>query len=330
MYFDHHQLESYNQSLLRLFSHTNETDPDTWLRNAVEELRQLVPFDSAWWGQVRPASDEQMAKNCMHGSIGLRPDFSTDWNQLSEHDDFAQRSMQHLGKAIFSNNEKYSDDYPILDANPAVNAFCHKHGICHCLAITLNFPNSGLQFFISIYRRAGRKRFYAADGFLLEQFSPHLLNGWIQILQRMYASQPSTNWHEQALTNHAGKFVYIGSQLSQVLDARFQDWQGSSLPNQLLQTLPEPNSRSTLGTHSDMLAQPCGSLTRISLLHRNEDSLSPRELKAAWCYAEGQSYKEAARTLGVTPATVRTYLQAAYRHLKVKNKVELLSALEQL
>ncbi|MDX5434676.1 MAG: helix-turn-helix transcriptional regulator, partial [Halomonas sp.] len=55
--------------------------------------------------------------------------------------------------------------------------------------------------------------------------------------------------------------------------------------------------------------------------------LAPRELSAARLYSQGSSYKEVARTLGVTPATARTYLRNAYVRLGVSNKVELISAL---
>jgi DNA-binding CsgD family transcriptional regulator len=50
-------------------------------------------------------------------------------------------------------------------------------------------------------------------------------------------------------------------------------------------------------------------------------------LSAATLYAHGRSYKEIASSLGLSPATVRTYLRSAYTQLGVKNKVELIAAL---
>jgi DNA-binding CsgD family transcriptional regulator len=55
--------------------------------------------------------------------------------------------------------------------------------------------------------------------------------------------------------------------------------------------------------------------------------LSPRERGAALLYAQGHTNKEVARLLGLSPATVRTYLRDAYRVLECSNKVELLAAL---
>jgi DNA-binding CsgD family transcriptional regulator len=51
--------------------------------------------------------------------------------------------------------------------------------------------------------------------------------------------------------------------------------------------------------------------------------LTPRERAAALLYAEGHSYKAIAARLGLSPATVRTYLRDAYLQLGVRNKVEL-------
>ena len=44
-------------------------------------------------------------------------------------------------------------------------------------------------------------------------------------------------------------------------------------------------------------------------------------------YAQGQPHTAIAQRLGLTPATVRTYLRDAYAQLGVRNKIELLAAL---
>ncbi|MNH00356.1 putative HTH-type transcriptional regulator [compost metagenome] len=55
--------------------------------------------------------------------------------------------------------------------------------------------------------------------------------------------------------------------------------------------------------------------------------LAPRERTAAMLFAAGHSYKEIARILSLSPATVRTYLRNCYVQLGVKSKVELGAAL---
>ena len=57
-------------------------------------------------------------------------------------------------------------------------------------------------------------------------------------------------------------------------------------------------------------------------------SLSARECEVAELYVEGLSYKEIARDLDISPATVRTHLNTIYRKLEVTSRIELLHRLD--
>jgi DNA-binding NarL/FixJ family response regulator len=82
-----------------------------------------------------------------------------------------------------------------------------------------------------------------------------------------------------------------------------------------------------LGGHG-LTLQPCGELVALALDRGGRPAgLPPRERSVATLYAQGHSYKVIARLLGLSPATVRTYLRNAYLQLGVRNKIELGSAL---
>lgn len=51
--------------------------------------------------------------------------------------------------------------------------------------------------------------------------------------------------------------------------------------------------------------------------------LTPREYEVAEAYAGGGDYKSVARTLDLSPATVRSHLLSIFRKLSVHNKIEL-------
>ena len=53
------------------------------------------------------------------------------------------------------------------------------------------------------------------------------------------------------------------------------------------------------------------------------ETLSKRELEVATSYAEGASYKEIARDLGISPTTVRSHLRTVYGKLNVTSKIAL-------
>lgn len=51
--------------------------------------------------------------------------------------------------------------------------------------------------------------------------------------------------------------------------------------------------------------------------------LSPRERSVAVLYGQGLTYKEVARRLGISPATVRHHLRQAYAKLGIQDKAEI-------
>ena len=57
------------------------------------------------------------------------------------------------------------------------------------------------------------------------------------------------------------------------------------------------------------------------------ETLSKREGEVAAAYANGDSYKEIARDLGISPTTVRSHLRTVYGKLNVTSKIALAQAL---
>jgi len=53
-----------------------------------------------------------------------------------------------------------------------------------------------------------------------------------------------------------------------------------------------------------------------------ENRLSARETELLQAFSKGQSYKEAARTLGISPHTVSTHVKSIYRKLEVNSRSE--------
>jgi DNA-binding CsgD family transcriptional regulator len=105
-------------------------------------------------------------------------------------------------------------------------------------------------------------------------------------------------------------------------------WAGSALPAELASMLARAPCVVTLGAHR-LALQPCGELVTLALERGGRVTrLPPRERSVAMLYAQGRSYKEIARLLGLSPATVRTYLRSVYVQLGVRNKIELGGALD--
>ena len=71
--------------------------PQDLLHQAMQTLQGLVPFDSAWWGEVSAGDVRVAPRNWLHGCIGLSRSFAEEWNALAAVDLFGLQSMLQLG-----------------------------------------------------------------------------------------------------------------------------------------------------------------------------------------------------------------------------------------
>ncbi len=323
-------LQALSASLLDLTALAHQTPPQQMLHDALHLLQRLVPFDSAWWGEVSAGNAQAAPRNWLHGSIGLSQRFAQEWNALAAGDEFARMSMERLGEVICENGPDAPGAIP-----PELEAFCRRHGLFHCMAITVELPGSGMMFFVSVYRPPQGPPFSGQEAELFGEFVAHLLCHWRHALQRLQALPSAHPWDGHALAEPDGNLLYVGLRLGQALHHAHPQWSGPALPAALHAGLCKLPGTMALGKSTRLRFEACGPLVLISLVVRQPGSaqppsqspLAPRELGAATLYAHGHSYKDIALALGLSPATVRTYLRSAYGLLGVRNKVELVSAL---
>ncbi|WP_176475850.1 helix-turn-helix transcriptional regulator [Halomonas salipaludis] len=322
---DANDLKCFSREILKLSALSGCTSAVNWLHEAILIFRNVVSFDSAWWGQVYIPAESSMPRNLMHGSIGLSASFAEEWAEISGVDCFANSSISCLGKAV-----RDSGSDALKAESEEVAAFCKRHDIFHSMAVTEEFPSSRTLFFVSINRRKSSPEFGDAESILMEEFFNHLTYCWRSYLSMIRSDGLPSLWDNYALASTQGKLLYIGRDIGEVISEKYADWKGSSLPGNVSRLVSHVPCTVYADGRQGMMVQPCGDLIALMLCSRQQFSpLSPRELSAANIYSLGHSYKEVARILGVTPATARTYLRSAYVQLGVSNKVELITALRQ-
>lgn len=314
------RLHAFSAALLALAAVARSVAPERLIHDALLALRPLVPFRSAWWGECSDGAASQPPRNWLHGRIGLAASFAQEWNRLADADAFAQASMRSLGCVQrFSGHE---------DPNPEVTAFARRHGLEHGMAITVELPGSGLMFFVALYRDAAAPAFDGDESVLFAEFCAHLLEHWHHRVRELLLGVHLRASETFALADAHGNLLYLGARLGSLLQERHPAWSGSALPADLAAAVARAPAAIALGRHRLSL-QPCGELVALALERGTRSAaLPPRERSAAMLYAQGHSYKKIARLLGLSPATVRTYLRNVYIQLGVRNKVELGGALE--
>ena len=317
-------LRALSAHLLQLTRLAQRAQAQTLLHDALGILRTLVPFDTAWWGEVSGGASKSAPRNWMHGSIGLSEGFAQEWNQISKADEFARQSISRLGMVLLENGPPQPGAVP-----PEILAFSRKHGLDHGVAITVDLLDSGLMFFVAVYRKSSTGTFSPKEAVLFGEFVSHLCLHWKHALERLQRPYAGTAWNSHALADRDGTLLFMGLAVGLALDTAFPQWSGTALPPDLLDSIGKKlPSTVAFGTSCRLRLEPCGSLVAITIPSRHRHSpLAPRELGVALLYAQGHSYKAIAATVGLTPATVRTYLRNAYALLGVQNKVELIAAL---
>lgn len=304
-----------SRSLHALYGSEGEPLGLGWMTARLGELRELVGFERAWWGECSHADGPDPPLNWLHGSIGLAANFAEEWNAIAASDEFARASMMELGRVCRSSGHE--------SAGPAIAPFSRRHDLLHAMAITLELPGSGLMFFVSLYRGEDAKAFNDIEAALFGEYGAHLARCWHGLLQRRFRAAPIAGGQTLALCEPAGQVLYLGGELARTLRRTLPSWQGTVMPAEIAAHFGERPLTLRLGKVALEIAS-CGELVAVSSAGRAAKSaLTPRERAAALLYAEGHSYKAIAARLGLSPATVRTYLRDAYLQLGVRNKVEL-------
>lgn len=313
-------LEAFSTRLLALDRVAAEATPARLMREGLDHLRALVPFERAWWGECSGGMDGLAPRNWLSGRINLSPDFAREWNGIGHHDAFALESLQRLDSVVRS--ASYDDP------EPAVEAFARRHDLYHALAVTRALPGSGLLQFVSIYRGQAGAAFVAAESVLFEQFTAHLMQRWsARVAVYIGGAGAARAGDGHGLLDAAGDFVYLGARLALLLHERYPHWDGAQPPADLVAALRAAPGSLKLGARR-IAVEPSGDLLLLSLAPRRQAPLlPPRELSVALLYADGRSHKQIARETGLSPATVRTYLRDAYQRLGVTDKVALGRAL---
>lgn len=312
-------LSIFSESVLALGRMSRHEPANAFLHKAVELLGSELGFSSAWWGLGVDQGDGQMADIQQAEAMGLPSSVVKDWREISKDDEFARVLTQNPGKVQLVASVSCVNNWP-----SRVMDFATRHGIQHCMALCLDDTSSGQMFFIAAYRQAGDLPFSTTDAALFEELVRHTVQLWHFSLRDSLSRSSEEGIGRIAIANKDGHLAYVGAQFCEVLCGHWSEWDGVTLPEEVVKRLAHAPSTVRLGkktitiqSHGDFFQLVAESPTE------SKSQLSLRERRVAHLFAEGMSYKEIAKKLDLTPSTVRTYLRQAYLRLGVKNKVQL-------
>ena len=298
-----------------------EAPPDGFKQAALTLLEPHLQFDSGWWG-IANAQAAQVS--VMHGYLHrLPPEFIEDWWGIADVDALARRCAAQPGITVLDNG--------LAAGSPAEEAFDARYDLAWALSTLLPDESSGLFSFLSLFRGASQPCFDERERALAQLLVPHLVQAeqthWRLGLRRRFAAADD----HQAHVDDAGYLLLASTGFCQALLREFPTWPGGPLPEPL-QALWQARQGQWHGRQIEVGIEPLGpadghappsACCRITVRPRIGHGLTKREESIARAYAAGDSYKEIARALGLSPATVRGYLRDCYLKLGVSNKAAL-------
>ena len=306
-------VEAFSVLLLDLYRYSRELAMRDFQRSTLERLRQVLPFDSAWWGISCPQYD-------LHSSFlfGLPAHYPQAWERIKHDDTLAQVTAAAPGITVRFDPRK-------MRRSPGLRHLVAEFGIQQALCTVVVNPELQLTTFLSLYRHSAAPRFSREEAALKQLVMPHLwatwTSNWIAQLDHIRAHS-AVRRAALAIADSLGTLHTAEPGFLDIMRQEWPEWQGPRLPP-LIQDCLRTQSRAA-GSQVLARAFPVCGLFLVEVRTRSPlDRLTPRERAIADGFSRGKSHKVIALELRLSPATIRSHLRTVYAKLGISDKAQL-------
>lgn len=309
------ELPRFNRLLLDLHRTGQEAPLSRFQPAAVELIREMIPFDSAWWGNAsaEPLEIHRLfLDNCDDSILETYvPHMGEDFMRVA--------LMANPGKTI---NLSDLTTRARLVRTALYQQWGKRYRIEWSLGTLLVEPVSSLNEFLTLWRHDAKRPFTEEERQTKELLMPHLADAHRVARLRDVLDDPRERRECWAVADERGFLREINPGFVHCLRLHWPDWQGSRLPHDLLPAVREALP-ARLG-HQRLHVEKRGAFRFLRITgSRALDGLSQREREIVERYALGDTHAAIAGALNLSPATVRNHIAHCYRKLAVNNKAEL-------
>lgn len=314
---------SFGDLLLGLYNAARTPSVELFQESALGLIARVIPFDASIWGIGTVG-----AGNTVIAAAHLS-EFSDDAVELLNRED----SRNIVGKALrerpgkthlFSSRELFPDPETefIWDELGGV-----REVLCHGTIAA----RSGLMSFFALARRSSDHPFTKQEAEWIDLLAPHLeaMLHFCRVSElQQGTSRPRASQARSAVSDARGILHVAEPGFTDLLLEGWPDWKGPILPGEILELEPREEGNDiqrggvsvSVSGGAQQLIVTVTRMPAMSLLTRQERAV-------AEAFARGRSYKEVARDLDRSPATVRHHLRSIYAKLGVSDKGALARAI---
>ena len=317
------KLDRFSTLLLAIYGAARDL-PAAQFQDAVLRLLQpVLAFDSSMWGSGT-LSASGMDVHSIH-LLDQAPEMVSEWVNVSSEDTVAYACARRPGWVMNAHMPTLFRDRTKRAMRDYTKRFEKGCG----LITRYNLADSSLISWISLYRADPERHFGEDERAGFEALVPHIVEALtinrLMHLDRVFAQEMHRESHVAIVDSH-GAIHTADAGFDEMLRREWSAWDGEVLPSDLVATLAAAPEARFRGRRIVVFARRMGDLL---LVHGRPltpvDRLSPREGEIAKRFGAGQSHKEVARALGISPATVRNHVQVIYGKLEVNDKAALAS-----
>lgn len=299
--------------IARLYRSALSVPPDEYRAWALHECAHVVPHDGALWGSG-------IYSNLRFHSCtvwGLPDSFPATLEATSNINPILPKIIANLDTPIDMRN--VIADKEFFKSEIYQRAF-KPYGISRILSTAHLDPRSGLYSLVTLYRFKRENPFSAEDHARQKRIVYHLFNAASHaFFLHLLRARDRPAGAAAAVVDRQGMFHQAQPRFLDMLEERFPARGPYTLPF----PLPPPGETVSLGDLC-VHAEPSGDMFIVYLWPAGPlDRLTQREREIVFAVAQGLSFKQAARKIGVAPSTVANHLYRVYRKLGVYSRTEL-------
>jgi DNA-binding CsgD family transcriptional regulator len=313
------QLSNY---LLKLARGTLEQPAHDFKEWALNETKQLIPFDSCVW-LMGNWIDEVPVIQSIH-THQLDAGFIENWARFQHEDKLAREVTSHNNHTI---NVNVANEYANSDI---YHHHCIPYGIQHIVATASIDRDTQLFCSMCLYRANSNQPFTEQERTLKELVFEHLIEAvrinWLINLPNIHAAHQPVGDNAIAACNEQGLIHSSTPSFFAILRQEWPKWNGALLPLNITLNNSKYIGRAIIVS---LLKTPESILLRA----RSKvpaDSLTCRELAIAEQITEGHNCKEIALRMDISPGTIKTHTANLYLKLNINSKAQLAQELQRM